>query len=290
MNKFLSLVSLSVVLFFSACQKESDENIVNPVEKPASAPKAPTGRVTGITAATDLFVLGGDNLYRVSATTRQATLIGSGWSGTEALTVNPYTNSVYGVQADHLWKVNLSNGAVLDYGPRWGGTEAITNSGEVSRVAGEIYAVQGGSLWGVSAVENRFGYKLGNGNWTGTVDMSYDLAYSHIVAIQGNVMWSTRPPQGTYVRVNSHLDFTGTVAYVYTGWHHLYVRAGRLWKNGAMLGTADWTGTQAITYAGNYMWIVKNSVVYQVDYDNGNVIATVPGITNAYGVESYECK
>ncbi|HEX8528934.1 MAG TPA: hypothetical protein VF646_02890, partial [Cytophagales bacterium] len=84
--------------------------------------------------------------------------------------------------------------------------------------------------------------------------------------------------------------FTGTIAYVYTGWHHFYVRAGRLWKNGTILGTTDWTGTQAITYAGNYMWIVKNSVVYQVDYNNGSVIATVPGITNAYGVESYECK
>lgn len=295
MKKFLSLVSLAMVLFFSACQKESDENAVAPAKatKPTQALKAPTGRVSAAAAATDLFVLAGDYIYRVSATTRQATIVGANWAGTEAMTVNPVTNSIYGVQGDHLWKFSLSNGTVLDYGANWGGTEAITNSGDVSvRVAGDIYAVQGGVLWRVLSTVVTQAYRVGEGNWSGTVDISYVLSQYNIQSIQGGVMWVTRPNDDkiTSSQINAHVDFSGTVAYVHTGWDYFYVRAGRLWKNGNMLGSTDWTGTQAITYAGNYMWIVKNSIVYQVDYSNGNVVATVPGITNAYGVESYEGK
>lgn len=294
MNKFLSLLSLAVVVVFSACQKESNENAVVPAkEETTRTPKAVAGRLSATAATTDLFVLAENYIYRVNAITKQATIVGTGWAGTEAMTVNPHTNSIYAVQGDHLWKFNLSNQSVQDYGAGWGGTEAITNNGDaVNRLSGDIFAVQGGSLWKVLSTIVTQAQRVGTGDWSGTVDMSAVLSQRNLQSIQGNAMWATRPydSRSPSTQINTHLDLTNVVAYVHTGWDYFYVRGGRLWKNGNILGDIDWTGTQAITYAGNSIWIVRNSLVYQVDYYTGGINGYVPGILNSYGVESYEGK
>lgn len=181
----LSKVMLLCVFIVTACHIQESEKIVPkkmiPNIKAKNPPRLFKTNLDGIRESAnahqgipragveyEVYVLAEDYLYAVDG--RQMNppsyqIIGSGWSGTEAATV--WGNNLFAVQGGHLWKCDLVAETCIDLGPNWEGTVAL-----VSDYLQYLYAIQGGKLWKVNPNTGAWS-QLGNGNWSGSTEMSW---------------------------------------------------------------------------------------------------------------------
>jgi hypothetical protein len=163
-----------------------------------------------------IYAFAGDNLYRVHPDTREVQFLGSGWSGTEAVTV--LAGNIYGVQGGHLWRCNLTTESCVDLGPNWGGTTALTNDG-----TGWIFGAQGGRIWKVNPGTGQWA-QLGIGDWIGVTDMGFsrDLNGVRRLLVEiGEGLYQVEPNNGTWTLIygNSHSPYVTHAPFVCPNWN-----------------------------------------------------------------------
>lgn len=288
MKRMYSLLLLALVFSFSACRKEEG---VTPEAAPAKQPASLNA--ARISVDKNLYVIQGDNMYRINTTTYASSFLSGGWTGAAPLTMvsNNSTNStlnldiVY-VQGGHLHRWNPTNSAYRNLGPNWGGTEAMTNNGYNA-----IYAVQGGKIWSANTFDGAFSM-VSDGQWTGTSFMTYEKFY--VLTVHNTELYRTQTSNGSTVleRPSATADNNNRLRV-----RDYFVKNGRLYRDWSMtssstpLGTADWTGAVSMTYVAGSIWISKGGSIWRVDPNTGQIIGQqVNNLPSATWLGSFEAE
>jgi hypothetical protein len=302
-------LSVFFILILIACQ-DKEVSVKKQLPPPnlsfLQPEREPSGARVGV--GNQLFALEGDYLYRIYSDTREVELLGTGWSGTEAVTV--FSGYLYGVQAGRLWKCNLTTATCADIGPNWEGTSFLTNDGSY------IYGIQGNRLWKVQ--QNGSWQQLGNGEWGAATEMSF--SNNPVVPSGVSVPYLYIQHGGTIYRVNKDLGtwstFGSSTINPYThpvsdirnrNTSFLGILDGRFVRQNTGTGSltnlssAIWHGAIDISwvqFGSNYVshvYILHGSQIHEyeediINPDNWVYKGTIPGLTGVYKIVSQQAR
>ncbi len=172
-----------------------------------------------------------------------------------------------------LYRLNPTSGAFTELSSVWANTDAMTAWG------GFLYAIQGGTLWRVTASSGaRAPFSAYPYGWEGTEAMA--ALDNFMYAIQGGTLWRVNLVNGSVSTYSAYPNgWGGTEAMAATNGGVFAVQGGTLWRVSTSNGSVapfgafpeGWGGTLAMTARSGFLYIVQGGVMWKVSTFNGSV-------------------
>jgi hypothetical protein len=158
----------------------------------------------------------------------------------DANTVKAMYSNLYIVNDGSLYGANSKDGAYVHYPGNWTGTaKTIAFNGL------HMYAMQGGNLYRIERLAGKY-TKIGNGNWAGAVGVTGMDPQGYMYAQAGTRLW----------KIDGYGNFT---------------------RLGGPAALEDWTGTQALYYHNNALFVIWKNTLYKINTTTGKVDQTYGG-------------
>lgn len=159
----------------------------------------------------------------------------------------------------------------LTPGISWTGTDGMT------AIGGNLYIVQGGTLWKVNATTGaRSPFSAYPTGWEGTEAMA---AWGNFIyAIQGGTLWRVDVTNGSVTSFSQYpTGWQGTEAMSATNGNLFAVQGGEFWRvnlsNGAVASLGNgWSGTKGMAAVNGFIYAVQGDVMWKVNGSNGSTV------------------
>lgn len=238
-------------------------------------------------AYSDLYVLQGEELYRVHPGNGTPTLIGSNddWAGFTSLTSDGGTGA-YAIQGDSIWRISFHPGSEGAYtlvsDDEWTGTTNLAygsyhTGGFPGSNVYSLIARQGNYLYRVNPSTGAVS-QLGSAPWAGLKAMSY-LDHNHnndgndLFVVQDDALWRVNVHTGAYTQLNG--DWSDTTAMTTDGTSLYIACQNHLYKVSPATGSStdlgdDWNTTTTLTFLGGWLYAIDGGDLYSVSPSTGS--------------------